>query len=57
MATRNALGTQTRETGYKATTMQGEACMQRSGVKEIRTAVGQGLRQCGGPYSWMPATP
>jgi hypothetical protein len=57
MAARSALGTQTRKTGYKAATIQGEACMQRSGVKDIRTAVGRDMRQYGGPHSWLPATP
>jgi hypothetical protein len=44
MAGRNALGTQTRKTGYKATTTQGEACMLRSGFKEARTTVDRGPR-------------
>jgi hypothetical protein len=50
MVGRNALGTQTRNTGYKATTTQGESCMLRSGFKDTRLAVGKGLRRYGGPH-------
>jgi hypothetical protein len=53
----NALGTQTHETGYKATTTQGEACMLRSGVKDIRTAGDKDMRQHGAPRSWLATTP
>ena len=49
MATRNASGAQTRKTGYKATTTQGEACMLRSGAKDIRIVADRDIRQYGGP--------
>jgi len=54
MAARNALGTQTRKTSYKATTTQGEACLPRSGVKDIRTAVGQDIRHTAGRIHGCP---
>jgi hypothetical protein len=44
MVGRNALGTQTRNTGYKAATTQGESCMLRSCFKDTRTAVNKEIR-------------
>jgi hypothetical protein len=45
MVSRNALGTQTRHTGYTAITTQGGSCMLRSGSKDTRMAVSKEIRR------------